>query len=109
MEFNAMPLSGLSFSPDALLEKIADYVCDFEITSDEAYRIARLCLLDSFACACEALSDRECVKLLGPIVPADPAANGVPVPGTDFRLDPVQAAFNIGCLIRWLDFNDAWL
>ena len=104
-----MPLSSLSSSPAALLEKIADYVITFEITSEEAYRMARLCLLDSLACACEAVSDRECTTLLGPLVPAAPAANGVPVPGTNFRLDPAQAAFNIGCLIRWLDFNDAWL
>ncbi|HLI29737.1 MAG TPA: bifunctional 2-methylcitrate dehydratase/aconitate hydratase [Terriglobia bacterium] len=96
-------------SPQAILDKIADYVCNFEIKSEEAYRTARLCLLDSLACACEALSDRDCVKLLGPVVPGAAMANGVPVPGADFRLDPVQAAFNIGCLIRWLDFNDTWL
>ncbi len=102
-------MSNSNPSLHAVLDKIADYVCDFEIKSDEAYRTARLCLLDSLACACEALSDRECIKLLGPIVPGTEMVNGVPVPGTGFRLDPVQAAFNIGCLIRWLDFNDTWL
>ena len=105
----AMPYSRSKHNPDALLDEIADYVCNFEIRSEEAYRIARLCLLDSLACACEALSDCECTKLLGPIVPGAPVANGVPVPGTGFRLDPVRAAFNIGSLIRWLDFNDTWL
>ncbi len=104
-----MTLSNPDPRPSEVLDKIADYVCKFEIQSEEAYRIARLCLLDSLACALEALSDRECAKLLGPIIPGASMANGVPAPGTDFRLDPVQAAFNIGCLIRWLDFNDAWL
>jgi 2-methylcitrate dehydratase len=95
--------------PDELLTKIADYVCDFEIQSDEAFETARHCLLDSLGCGILALNYPACTKLLGPVVPGTTVPNGSRVPGTDYELDPVTGAFNIGCIIRWLDFNDTWL
>lgn len=95
--------------PDALMQAIADYVCDYEIDSDEAWRTAHYCLKDSLACAMLALRFPECVKLLGPVVPGAELPDGARVPGTPYTLDPVQAAFNIGVLIRYLDFNDTWL
>ena len=95
--------------PDELLVEIADYVCDFEVKSQLAFETARLCLLDSIACALRALKYPACTRLLGPVVRGSGWPQGTPVPGTAYRLDPVQAAFNIGCLIRWLDFNDTWL
>lgn len=95
--------------PDRLLAEIADYVCDYEITSDEAWSTAHFCLKDSLACAMLALDFPECVKLLGPVVPGADLPGGARVPGTSHELDPVQAAFNIGVLIRYLDFNDTWL
>jgi len=94
---------------DVVLQKIADYVCDFNVTSQEAYDTARYCLLDTLGCGILALNYPECVKLLGPVVPGLELAQGARVPGTSFTLDPVQAAFNIGTMIRWLDFNDTWL
>ncbi|GAB4176133.1 MAG: bifunctional 2-methylcitrate dehydratase/aconitate hydratase [Wenzhouxiangellaceae bacterium] len=95
--------------PDAVLQAIADYVCETPITSDEAWNTAHYCLKDSLACALLALKFPECVKLLGPVVPGADLRGGARVPGTHFELDPVQAAFNIGVLIRYLDFNDTWL
>ncbi len=95
--------------PDSLLVQIADYVCDYEIESDEAWKTAHYCLKDSLACSLLALRFPECVKLLGPVVPGAHLAGGARVPGTHFELDPVQAAFNIGVLVRYLDFNDTWL
>ena len=95
--------------PDQVLIDIADYVCNTEITSEEAYSTARYCLMDSLACALMALEHPECTKLLGPVVPGAELQGGVCVPGTSYSLDPVQGAFNIGTLIRWLDFNDTWL
>ncbi|MAT41815.1 MAG: 2-methylcitrate dehydratase [Anaerolineaceae bacterium] len=94
---------------DLVLQKIADYVLEKEITSVEAYQTARYDLLDTLGCGLEALSYPACTKLLGPIVPGTVVPNGARVPGTRFVLDPVQAAFNIGAIIRWLDFNDTWL
>ncbi|MEX2416421.1 MAG: bifunctional 2-methylcitrate dehydratase/aconitate hydratase [Paenibacillaceae bacterium] len=94
---------------DSLLEEIADYVLDKEIQSSEAYRISRYMLMDSIGSAMLALLYPECTKHLGPIVPGTTVPNGVRVPGTSFELDPVQGAFNISCLIRWLDYNDTWL
>ncbi len=96
-------------APDELLTQIANYVCDFEITSREAYETARYCLMDTLGCGILALNYPACTKLLGPIVPGTIVPNGSRVPGTNFELDPVLAAFNIGCIIRWLDFNDTWL
>ena len=94
---------------DEPLQKIADYVCDYQIDSEEAYTTARYCLMDSLACAMLALDFPECVKLLGPIVPGAEMPGGARVPGTNYELDPAQAAFNLGVLIRYLDFNDTWL
>lgn len=94
---------------DKELTDIADYVADYKITSQEAYQTARLCLMDTLGCGMLALRYPECTKLLGPVVPATVVLNGARVPGTQFVLDPVQAAFNIGTMVRWLDFNDTWL
>ncbi len=95
--------------PDAELVAIADYVAGQAIDSGEAYETARYCLMDSLACAMMALGYPACTKLLGPVVPGAEMRDGVVVPGTPYRLDPVQGAFNIGATIRWLDFNDTWL
>ncbi len=95
--------------PDPVLEKIADYVIDFKADSAEARETARYCLMDSLGCALLALSYPACTKLLGPVVPGATLQDGVRVPGTSYQLDPVQAAFNIGTMIRWLDYNDTWL
>jgi len=95
--------------PDQVLVDIADYVLDYKIESKLAYETARNCLIDTLGCGLEALEYPACTKLLGPIVPGTIVPNGAKVPGTPFQLDPVQAAFNIGCMIRWLDFNDTWL
>lgn len=94
---------------DVLLEEIADYVLHKEIKSLEAFQTARYVLLDTIGCGMLALSYPECTKLLGPIVPGTVVPNGSRVPGTSFELDPIRAAFNIGCIIRWLDYNDTWL
>ncbi|WP_412679457.1 bifunctional 2-methylcitrate dehydratase/aconitate hydratase [Brevibacillus fortis] len=94
---------------DALLEELADYVLHKEIDSEEAFQTARYVLLDTLGCGILALSYPECTKLLGPIVPGTVVPNGTRVPGTSFVLDPVRGAFNIGCMIRWLDYNDTWL
>ncbi|HEX4341867.1 MAG TPA: bifunctional 2-methylcitrate dehydratase/aconitate hydratase, partial [Verrucomicrobiae bacterium] len=94
---------------DPLLCQIADYVCDFNVTSEEALRTARYCLMDTLGCGLLALKYPACTKLLGPTVPGTIVPNGARVPGTNFILDPVTAAFNIGTLIRWLDYNDTWL
>lgn len=96
-------------APDREMAAIADYVHDYEITGDEPYDTARYCLMDSLGCAMLALRYPECAKLLGPFVPGTMVPQGVRVPGTRFELDPVKAAFDIGILIRWLDFNDTWL
>jgi 2-methylcitrate dehydratase PrpD len=94
---------------DPLLIQIADYVCDFTTPSAEALHTARYCLLDTLGCGFLALKYPACTKLLGPVVPGTIVPNGARVPGTDYVLDPVTAAFNIGTLVRWLDFNDTWL
>ncbi|MEI9968980.1 MAG: bifunctional 2-methylcitrate dehydratase/aconitate hydratase [Terracidiphilus sp.] len=96
-------------APDKVLTDIADYALNFRIDSDLAYETARYCLIDTLGCGLEALEYPACTKLLGPIVPGTVVPNGARVPGTSFQLDPVQAAFNIGTIIRWLDFNDTWL
>ena len=95
--------------PDRELSSIAEYVANFEITSDEAYDTARYCLMDTLGCGFLALRFPECAKHLGPIVPGTVVPNGARVPGTQFELDPVKAAWDIGCTVRWLDFNDTWL
>jgi 2-methylcitrate dehydratase len=96
-------------APDAALVDIARYVTGPEVASPEALRTARYCLIDSLGCALLALSYPACTKLLGPVVPGATMAGGARVPGTSYELDPVQAAFNIGAMVRWLDFNDTWL
>src|SRR5213082_2299356 len=103
------PISSIRPAPDKVLVDIADYVAGHRIESAEAYDTARHCLIDTLGCGLEALSYPACTKLLGPIVPGTVVPNGAKVPGTQFQLDPVQAAFNIGAMIRWLDFNDTWL
>jgi 2-methylcitrate dehydratase len=95
--------------PDEELVDIANYVCDYVIDSHEAYDTARNCLMDSLGCAMLALQFPECTKHLGPIVAGTTVPNGARVPGTSFQLDPVKAAWDIGALVRWLDFNDTWL
>ena len=94
---------------DKVIIDIVDYVSGYEITSELAYTTARHCLIDTLGCGLEALEYPACTKLLGPIVPGTVVPHGAKVPGTQFQLDPVQAAFNIGAMIRWLDFNDTWL
>jgi len=94
---------------DPVLLDIADYVLARPIDSPLAYDTARLCLIDSLGCAMAALAFPACTKLLGPVVPGTTVPHGARVPGTPYVLDPVQAAFDIGTLIRWLDFNDCWL
>src|SRR5437867_1780010 len=94
---------------DSLLVEIADYVSDARIESPEAHETARYCLMDTLGCALLALNYPACTKLLGPVVPGTSVPNGSRVPGTKLELDPVTAAFNIGALVRWLDFNDTWL
>jgi 2-methylcitrate dehydratase len=102
-------ISNVPPKPDQVLADIADYASKFRIKSAEAYDTARLCLMDTLGCGLEALEYPACTKLMGPIVPGTVVPNGAKVPGTQFQLDPVQAAFNIGAMIRWLDFNDTWL
>ena len=95
--------------PDQVLIDIADYVADFSVENKEAFNTARNCLIDTLGCGLEALSYPACTKLLGPVVPGTIVPNGARVPGTNYQLDPINAAFNIGAMIRWLDFNDTWL
>lgn len=102
-------ISNMRPAPDKVLVDIADYVMDYQITSEEALDTARYCLMDTLGCGLEALSYPACTKLLGPIVPGTIVPGGSKVPGTQYQLDPVQAAFNIGTMVRWLDFNDTWL
>ena len=94
---------------DQVIVDIVDYALNFQINSPVAYETAWNCLLDTIGCGLEALEYEACTKLLGPLVSGITIENGVKVPGTAYVLDPVQAAFNIGAMIRWLDFNDTWL
>jgi 2-methylcitrate dehydratase len=102
-------ISNVRPAPDQVLVDIANYVADYEITSTEAFDTARNCLMDTLGCGFEALDYPACTKILGPVVPGTIVPNGAKVPGTNFQLDPILAAFNIGAMIRWLDFNDTWL
>ncbi len=102
-ELNARP------TPDQVLVDIAQYVCRMEIKSTEAYDTARNCLMDTLGCGLLALRFPECTKHLGPLVPGTTVRNGARVPGTSHELDPVKAAWDIGAMIRWLDYNDTWL
>jgi 2-methylcitrate dehydratase len=96
-------------APDHVLTAIADYALSYEIGSSLAYETAGYCLMDTLACGFQALKYPACTKLMGPVVPGATLTNGARVPGTAYELDPVTAAFNIGAMIRWLDFNDTWL
>ncbi|MEP6883134.1 MAG: bifunctional 2-methylcitrate dehydratase/aconitate hydratase [Gammaproteobacteria bacterium] len=96
-------------APDPILTAIADYALSFEIRNKLAYDTAAYCLMDTLACGFQALNYPACTKLLGPVVPGATLTNGARVPGTAYELDPINAAFNIGAMIRWLDFNDTWL
>jgi len=102
-------ISNVRPETDEVIAKIADYADQYQVESAEAYETARYCLMDSLGCAILALRFPACAKLLGPVVPGTTVPGGVRVPGTDFVLDPVQGAFNIGTMIRWLDYNDTWL
>ncbi|MBR8145567.1 bifunctional 2-methylcitrate dehydratase/aconitate hydratase [Burkholderia sp. AU19243] len=102
-------VSNVRPAPDSVLVDIVDYVLNTGIDSALALETARHCLIDTLGCGLEALSYPACTKLLGPVVPGTIVPNGAKVPGTSFQLDPVQAAFDIGAMIRWLDFNDTWL
>ena len=103
------PISNVRPEPDPVLVDIARYARTTVIDRDEAYRTARYCLLDTLGCGFLALAFPECTKLMGPMIDGATTPNGSRVPGTPYELDPVQGAFNIGCMIRWLDFNDTWL
>ena len=102
-------ISNVRPDPDQVLVDIVDYVQKYKIASKEAYDTARYCLMDTLGCGFEALQYPACTKLMGPIVPGTVVPNGARVPGTPHQLDPVKAAFDIGAMIRWLDFNDTWL
>ena len=102
-------ISNVRPPPDQVLVDIADYVSKYKIKSAEAYETARYCLMDTLGCGFEALEYPACTKMLGPIAPGTVVPHGAKVPGTQFQLDPVKAAFDIGAMIRWLDFNDTWL
>src|SRR5687768_14620322 len=95
--------------PDQLLVDIARYASTYEIDSELAYETAYYCLMDTLACGFQALKYPACTKLLVPVVPGATMPGGARVPGTSFELDPIMAAFNIGAMVRWLDFNDTWL
>ncbi|HEY2462589.1 MAG TPA: bifunctional 2-methylcitrate dehydratase/aconitate hydratase [Steroidobacteraceae bacterium] len=96
-------------APDQVLTAIADYALSYQIDSALAYETAGYCLMDTLACGFQALKYPACTKLMGPVVPGATLTNGARVPGTAYELDPITAAFNIGAMIRWLDFNDTWL
>ncbi len=102
-------ISNVRPKPDKVLTDIVDYVTKYKVKSKEAYDTARYCLLDTLGCGFEALEYPACRKMLGPIVQGTLVPNGAKVPGTQFQMDPVKAAFDIGAMIRWLDFNDTWL
>jgi 2-methylcitrate dehydratase len=102
-------ISNVRPAPDQLLVDLADYALNAPIASVEAYDTARWCLADTLACGIMALAYPACTKLLGPVVPGTTISHGARVPGTGYELDPVQGAFNIGAIVRWLDFNDTWL
>lgn len=102
-------ISNVRPKPDKVLVDIADYVLNYKVKSKEAFDTARYCLMDTLGCGFEALEYPACTKILGPVVPGTIVPNGAKVPGTPYQLDPVMAAFNIGAMIRWLDFNDTWL
>src|SRR5258708_12102149 len=102
-------ISNVRPNPDKVLADIVDYVQKYRVVWKEAYERGGYCVMDKLGWGFEALQFPACTKLLGPIVPGTVVPNGAKVPGTSFQLDPVHAAFNLGAMIRWLDFNDTWL
>jgi len=94
---------------DQVIQQIADYTLNYQVQSEEAWDTARYCLMDTLGCGLLALRFPECTKHLGPLVEGTVVPNGARVPGTQFRMDPVKAAWDIGCIVRWLDYNDTWL
>ena len=102
-------VSNVRPAPDKLIVDLAEYTADYLVDSREAIDTARYNFMDTLGCGLLALRYPECVKHLGPVVPGATLVSGARVPGTAWQLDPVQAAFNIGAMIRWLDFNDTWL
>ncbi len=100
---------GAVADPEGESAEIAAYVARHTIDSATAYETARYCLMDTLGCGLLALQFPACTRHLGPIVPGTTVPCGARVPGTSFELDPVQAAFDIGAMVRWLDFNDTWL
>lgn len=94
---------------DQVIQDIVDYTVDYKVTSEEALKVARYTIMDALGCGILALNYKACTKLLGPVVPGVKVENGVKVPGTNYELDPVTGAFNIGTMVRWLDYNDTWL
>jgi 2-methylcitrate dehydratase len=103
------PISNVRPEPDQVLADIADYVLSYEIQSELAYETARNCLIDTLGCGLEALDYPACTKLMGPVIAGTTVPNGAKVPGTPYQMDPVKAAFDLGMIVRWLDFNDTWL
>ncbi len=103
------PRSAQRPSPDPILLEMADYVLSYQVVSEAAYETAYYCLMDTLGCGFQALKYPACTRLMGPVVPGAVLPGGARVPGTSYELDPVMAAFNIGTMIRWLDFNDTWL
>jgi 2-methylcitrate dehydratase len=101
--------SNIRPAPDEVLTAIADYVTGSGQAVQEARDTARLCVMDALGCAMAALNYPACTRLLGPLTPGTVVTDGAHIPGTSFQLDPVTAAFNLGAMIRWLDFNDTWL
>jgi 2-methylcitrate dehydratase len=105
----AAMVSNIRPAPDEIMVDIAGYAATYVPESKEAIDTARYCLMDTLGCALLALRFPECTKHLGPVVPGAVLPDGARIPGTDWQLEPVHAAFNIGTMIRWLDFNDTWL
>ncbi|PLB41089.1 putative 2-methylcitrate dehydratase [Aspergillus candidus] len=106
---SAAPAAPSNRAYDPEIKDMAEYVHKYNVNSDLAYDTARLVFLDTLGCGLEALKFKECAKLLGPVVDGTVVPNGTRVPGTPYQLDPVNGAFNIGAMIRWLDYNDCWL
>lgn len=94
---------------DKVIQDIVDYTLTFKVNSTEALKVSRYTIMDALGCGILALSYPQCTKLLGPVVDGISVKNGVRVPGTKYELDPVAGAFNIGAMVRWLDYNDTWL
>src|SRR4051812_41500303 len=97
-----------ALKPDALLERLAEYAAERQSYRSEAMQMARYCLMDALGCAMQAFEAPECLAHIGPVVPGTFVPDGARVPGTPYLLDPIKAAFDITCLVRWFDFNATW-